>query len=228
MQTSGRTSMGVSWTAPSLLPSTRDMTPCSRLSRQQQTLVGGGRQQPHGFTLHTICSAIMTQQDVCSEVNSVLLQTAGQLARPRNHLPFLGMQACGRRGLTCALCDVGAAIQEVMESYEIELDGKVHQVKCVRNLNGHNIWPYRIHGDKSVPIVKGGEATRMEEGEFFAIETFGSTGGQTALQGCLMSWAVFACCGPCRDCHTAGAWHDLRGWWQGVAMFMRTWRRATT
>ena len=27
-----------------------------------------------------------------------------------------------------------------------------------------------------VPIVKGGEATKMEEGEFFAIETFGSTG----------------------------------------------------
>ena len=29
------------------------------------------------------------------------------------------------------------------------------------------------HLGKSVPIVKGGEATRMEEGEFYAIETFG-------------------------------------------------------
>ena len=27
-----------------------------------------------------------------------------------------------------------------------------------------------------MPIVKGGEGTKMEEGEFFAIETFGSTG----------------------------------------------------
>ena len=51
------------------------------------------------------------------------------------------------------------------------------QVKCVRNLNGHSIDAYRIHGGKSVPIVKGGEqGVRMEEGEFFAIETFGSTG----------------------------------------------------
>jgi len=50
------------------------------------------------------------------------------------------------------------------------------QVKCIRNLNGHSIGPYRIHAGKSVPIVKGGEATKMEEGEFFAIETFGSTG----------------------------------------------------
>lgn len=74
------------------------------------------------------------------------------------------------------LCDVGEAIQEVMESYEVELDGKTYQVKPVRNLNGHTIQPYHIHGGKSVPIVKGGEATKMEEGEFYAIETFGSTG----------------------------------------------------
>ena len=52
----------------------------------------------------------------------------------------------------------------------------VRQVKPVRNLNGHSIAPYQIHAGKSVPIVKGGEATRMEEGEYFAIETFGSTG----------------------------------------------------
>jgi methionyl aminopeptidase len=35
---------------------------------------------------------------------------------------------------------------------------------------------YKIHAGKSVPIVKNGDTTRMEEGEQFAIETFGSTG----------------------------------------------------
>uniref|UniRef100_A0A7S0RCS7 Methionine aminopeptidase 2 n=1 Tax=Pyramimonas obovata TaxID=1411642 RepID=A0A7S0RCS7_9CHLO len=79
-------------------------------------------------------------------------------------------------GIDVRLCDVGEAIQEVMESYEVELDGKTFPVKCVRNLNGHSIAPYQIHAGKSVPIVKGGEQTKMEEGEFFAIETFGSTG----------------------------------------------------
>ncbi|PWA30194.1 hypothetical protein CCH79_00014918 [Gambusia affinis] len=49
-------------------------------------------------------------------------------------------------------------------------------VKPIRNLNGHSIGQYRIHAGKTVPIVKGGEATRMEEGEVYAIETFGSTG----------------------------------------------------
>ncbi|KAB0795607.1 hypothetical protein PPYR_12446 [Photinus pyralis] len=79
-------------------------------------------------------------------------------------------------GIDVQLCEIGAAIQEVMESYEVELNGKTYPVKSIRNLNGHSISPYRIHSGKTVPIVKGGEATVMEENEFYAIETFGSTG----------------------------------------------------
>ena len=74
------------------------------------------------------------------------------------------------------MSDIGAAIQEVMESYEVEIGGQSLPVKCIRNLNGHDIIQYSIHGGKSVPIVKGGDQTKMEEGETFAIETFGSTG----------------------------------------------------
>lgn len=90
------------------------------------------------------------------------------------------------------MCDIGETIQEVMESYEVEIDGKTYQgnatslcphckslllcclpdlitpapapVKPIRNLNGHSIGQYRIHSGKTVPIVKGGEATRMEVG----------------------------------------------------------------
>ena len=63
-----------------------------------------------------------------------------------------------------------------MESYEVELGGKTYQVKSIRNLNGHSIAPYRIHSDKQVPIVKNNSTQKMEEGELYAIETFGSTG----------------------------------------------------
>lgn len=79
-------------------------------------------------------------------------------------------------GIDARLGDIGAAIQEVMESYQVELNGKIFDVKSIRNLNGHSILPYVIHGGKSVPIVKGREMTKMEEGEYYAIETFGSTG----------------------------------------------------
>ncbi|KAJ1874594.1 Methionine aminopeptidase 2 [Coemansia sp. RSA 1722] len=79
-------------------------------------------------------------------------------------------------GIDVRLGDIGAAIQEVMESYEIVLDGKTIPIRPLRNLCGHNIGSYVIHGGKSVPIVANGDQTRMEEGELFAIETFGTTG----------------------------------------------------
>ena len=79
-------------------------------------------------------------------------------------------------GIDVRMSDLGAAIQEAMESYEVTLGGTTYPVKAIRNLNGHSIHRYSIHGDKSVPIVKGGDQTKMEEGETFAIETFGSTG----------------------------------------------------
>ena len=79
-------------------------------------------------------------------------------------------------GIDVRLCDIGEAIEEVMESHVVEINGKEYEVKCCRNLNGHSIAPYQIHAGKSVPIVRGGDTTRMEEGEFYAIETFGSTG----------------------------------------------------
>lgn len=50
-------------------------------------------------------------------------------------------------------------------------------VKPIRNLTGHNIKPYSIHGGKSVPIIRDyDDSDKMEENELFAIETFGSTG----------------------------------------------------
>ncbi|KAL3437691.1 peptidase [Aspergillus tetrazonus] len=79
-------------------------------------------------------------------------------------------------GIDVRMSDIGAAIQETMESYEIELNGTTYPIKPIRNLNGHNIDQHVIHGGKSVPIVKGSDQTKMEEGEVFAIETFGSTG----------------------------------------------------
>ena len=46
-------------------------------------------------------------------------------------------------------------------------------------MSGHTIGKYQIHGGKSgksVLLVKSDDQTKMEEGEYFAIETFGSTG----------------------------------------------------
>jgi methionyl aminopeptidase len=68
-------------------------------------------------------------------------------------------------------------------------------VKAIKNLNGHSINPYVIHGGKTVPIVKmhgdSRDETKMEEGEYYAIETFGSTGhGQVYEEVSLGSGSV--------------------------------------
>ncbi|KAG8911724.1 Methionine aminopeptidase 2, partial [Tulasnella sp. 417] len=101
-------------------------------------------------------------------------------------------------GIDVRVGDIGAAIQEVMESYEVVVphtDGRVgsttYPVKAIANLTGHNITPYRIHGGKSVPIVKSHDQDKMEEGEYFAIETFGSTGrGRVVESGEVSHYAL--------------------------------------
>jgi methionyl aminopeptidase len=82
-------------------------------------------------------------------------------------------------GIDARFGDISDAIQEAIESYEMEISpGKMVGIKAIRNLNGHSIDPYRIHGGKSVPIVRNPEMEniKMEENEFYAIETFASTG----------------------------------------------------
>lgn len=63
-----------------------------------------------------------------------------------------------------------------MESYEVEIRGNTFPVKAVRNICAHDIKQYRIHGGKSIPFIKNSDQTKMEAGEVFAIETFGTTG----------------------------------------------------
>jgi len=51
-------------------------------------------------------------------------------------------------GIDARLGEIGATIEEVIRSYEVEIDGKVHEIKPIENLNGHNIGPYKIHAGK--------------------------------------------------------------------------------
>ena len=51
----------------------------------------------------------------------------GQNERCTNQRLASGIQ---HAGVDARLGDIGAAVQEVMESYEVELDGKTHQVTC--------------------------------------------------------------------------------------------------
>tara|TARA_B100001248_G_C27373780_1_gene453080 strand:+ start:390 stop:1526 length:1137 start_codon:yes stop_codon:yes gene_type:complete len=85
-------------------------------------------------------------------------------------------------GIDVRLGELGGHIQETMESFEIELDGKTIPIKSVRNLGGHNIKPYHIHGGKYIPCIKTDDMTKMEEGEIYAVETFATTGSGIVVE----------------------------------------------
>ncbi|KAK1943712.1 Methionine aminopeptidase 2-2 [Phytophthora citrophthora] len=120
--------------------------------------------------------------DFGTHVNGRVIDSAWTVAFDPQFDPLLeATKAATNAGIKCAgidarLGEIGGEIQEVMESFEVIIDGKTFPVKSMRNLNGHSIDVYQTHGSKTVPIVKTSDQTKMEEGEVFAIETFGTTG----------------------------------------------------
>ena len=80
-------------------------------------------------------------------------------------------------GPEARISEIGAAIEEVITSYSIELNGKTIPLKPVYNLTGHQLGDYTVHCGKSIPICKrSGSTDKMVVGELFALETFATTG----------------------------------------------------
>mmetsp|Transcript_17092 Transcript_17092/g.39860 ORF Transcript_17092/g.39860 Transcript_17092/m.39860 type:complete len:545 (+) Transcript_17092:80-1714(+) len=176
---------------------------CQRLERKTHELVqANGLSLECGWGFPTGCSlnwvaahytpnygdnTVLQHDDVCKldfgvQVGGRIVDSAFTIAFNPKYDSIIEASKAGTNtgvkeaGIDARFSDIGAAIQETIESYEIELNGKVLPIKPVRNLNGHSIGPYQIHGGKSVPIIKNNESTIMEENEFYAIETFASCG----------------------------------------------------
>jgi len=97
-------------------------------------------------------------------------------------------------GVGVTLGEVGAAVQRVMESRYTNITSRTAsgspiptrhgvRVRVIRNLCGHNMEQWKIHAGKTVHAVACSDDTVMEEGEVYAIETFGSTGNGFVVEG---------------------------------------------
>lgn len=155
-----------------------------------------GQSFPTGCSLNHVAAhytpnpgdqTVLQYDDVCkvdfgTHVNGLVIDTAFTVAFNPDYDNLLkASQEATRTGIKLAgidarLGEIGAGIQEVMESFEVTIKGKTHKIKPIKNLCGHTMEPYKIHAGKSVPIVKKEDNTKMEEGEMYAIETFASTG----------------------------------------------------
>ena len=122
--------------------------------------------------------------DIGLQVNGWIIDSAFTMAFDPTFDPLLetvreatnaGVKAAG---IDVRLCEIGEAVEEVMTAGEVTIGRRTHHIVPVRNLMGHSLGAYTIHSGKSVPICKGysDQTTKMEEGDLFAIETFGSTG----------------------------------------------------
>lgn len=80
-------------------------------------------------------------------------------------------------GPDAILGEIGRNTQEIIESYEVDINNKNYPLKSVADLCGHQIEQYRIHSGKIVPnICIPYYKERMKSGEVYAIETFPTTG----------------------------------------------------
>jgi methionyl aminopeptidase len=84
-------------------------------------------------------------------------------------------------GVGTTISEIGDLSEEIISSYEIELDGKMIPIKPINNLCGHSIKPWHIHAGKLIYPIKNNNSTKIEEDDILAIEIFTTTGSGTTV-----------------------------------------------
>lgn len=122
------------------------------------------------------------------EINGWIIDSAFTISfNPKYDVLLEAVKEATYHGIKTADVDVdihewSRGIGEIMESYELNLDGQNYKVKAIESLGGHNILNGIIHGGIFLPPKDLGNRLpkdyRFKEG-VYAIETFGSTKSNT-------------------------------------------------
>ena len=137
---------------------------------------------------------ILLSDDVCKldigiHINGRIIDSAFTIAFNEKYKNLLlatkeaTLKAISLAGPDMLCNEISKEIKEVIESYQVELNGKMIDIKAIDELGGHTIDKYNIHSGKLLlsgpsdhPLYRN---MRMSEGEEWAIETFASTGTGT-------------------------------------------------
>lgn len=115
-------------------------------------------------------------------INGVIIDSAFTFSFNEDYKEFIQISkdttnyAVSLCGADSILGEIGKDIQEFIESKEITINNKTYPLKSMKDLCGHSILSYQIHGGKAVPNISINYNKRMDKGEFYAIEPFISTG----------------------------------------------------
>lgn len=94
-------------------------------------------------------------------------------------------------GVDVLLGELGKIAEEVIGSYECEYRGKTRKIHSIKNLCGHSINRWKVHGGQTVPNIFTEGTERMKDDQCYAIETFASLGrGVVEEQGVCSHYMV--------------------------------------
>lgn len=105
------------------------------------------------YTPNSGDKTVLKYEDVCKidfgvHINGRIIDSAFTVIFDDQYAPLLKAvkeatnTGIREAGIDVRVSDIGAAIQEVMESYEVTINGKTYPVRSIRNLNGHSIGAY--------------------------------------------------------------------------------------
>lgn len=86
-------------------------------------------------------------------------------------------EAINHCGADARFSEIGAVVEETIASFEMLHKGKIRKLKSIRNLCGHSIDQWKVHGGQTVPNFRIDSDERMISNQCYAIETFASCGG---------------------------------------------------
>ena len=70
------------------------------------------------------------------------------------------------------ISDFGELMDEYIHSKQFEYNGKNYNCKIIKNLNGHNIKRYHIHGGQRLPCIKNNINDKINNNTVYAVEPF--------------------------------------------------------
>lgn len=162
--------------------------------------LSGGYGFPVGISVNNIAahdSAIFNDQRVFTKndvvkidfgihLNGNIIDSAFTYCKDDNYDELLECTIeATKKGISMAgpdanILDITNSINEIITSYELNINNKTTQINPIEGLGGHNILPYKIHAGKIIlcknTYPKNMLNQRMADGEIYAIETFASTG----------------------------------------------------
>ncbi len=121
----------------------------------------------------TIPPRSLVKIDVGAHVNGFIADVASTIALSDDYEPLV---RAAERALETAINSIRPGVKMSTIGSLIETTIKSFGFKPVRNLSGHMLKQYTLHGEKSVPNVTVDSRASMEVHEVYAVEPFATNG----------------------------------------------------